>query len=152
MKYDSKKDTLKHINRVKELLNNASIEIKRRGEIHDNSKLESPEKEIFDVFTPKLSNSTYGTEEYNTFLVDMKVALDHHYKNNSHHPQYYNNGVDDFDLFDLLEMFFDWKASTERHNDGDIYKSIEINKERFNLSEQVKSIYINTAKRLGYKK
>lgn len=47
-------------------------------------------------------------------------------------------------------MFFDWKAAGERHADGNIYKSIEINKDRFKLSEQTVDIFKNTAERLGY--
>lgn len=42
------------------------------------------------------------------------------------------------------------KAATERHADGDIMKSIEINKGRFELSEQLCNIMRNTALRLGY--
>jgi hypothetical protein len=60
------------------------------------------------------------------------------------------NGVNDFDLFDLMEMFFDWKAATERTKDGDIYESVEHNKDRFELSEQVCQIFKNTAERLGW--
>lgn len=91
-----------------------------------------------------------GSEEYKEYLKELKVALDHHYQNNSHHPEHYENGVNGFDLFDLIEMFFDWKAAGERHADGNIYKSIEINKDRFKLSEQTVDIFINTAKRLGW--
>lgn len=152
MIYDSKADTLIHIKRVSQLLTEASIELIRRANVHDNSKLESPEKELFDEFTPKLKNCTYGSDEYQGYLKGLKVALDHHYQNNSHHPEHYENGVNGFDLFDLIEMFFDWKAAGERHADGDIYKSIEINKERFNLSEQVVDILKNTAKNLKYDK
>jgi hypothetical protein len=72
------------------------------------------------------------------------------YQKNSHHPEHYENGVNGFDLFDLMEMFFDWKAAGERHADGNIYKSIEINKDRFKLSEQTVNIFTNTAKRLGW--
>ncbi len=151
MNYDSTIDTLLHIKRVAELLSNASSELIRRATVHDNSKLESPEKEIFDEFTPKLKNSTYGSEEYKEFLSSMRVALDHHYKMNTHHPEHYPGGVNDFDLFDLLEMFFDWKAATERHADGNIYRSIEINKERFALSDQIANIFKNTAERLNWK-
>lgn len=145
--YDSKADTLLHIKRVNELLGKASTELIKRGAVHDNSKLESPEKEMFDEYTPKLKHSTYGSDEYKDFLKELKVALDHHYKNNSHHPEHYENGVDGFDLFDLIEMFFDWKAASERHADGNIFKSIEINTKRFNLSSQIRNIFINTAKR-----
>ncbi len=150
MNYDSKADTLLHIKRVSELMTNASIELIRRANIHDNSKLESPEKELFDEFTPKLKGCTYGSDEYKEYLKELKVALDHHYENNSHHPEHYENGVNGFDLFDLIEMFFDWKAAGERHSDGNIYRSIEINSERFDLSEQTCEIFINTAKRLGW--
>ena len=97
-----------------------------------------------------MKNSTYGSADYKEQLKGLKVALDNHYKNNSHHPEHYENGVNDFDLFDLVEMFFDWKAATERHDNGDIMKSIDINKERFELSEQLCDIMRNTAVRLGY--
>lgn len=152
MKYDSKIDTLLHIKRVSQLLTEASIELIKRANVHDNSKLESPEKEFFDEYTPKLKGSTYGSEEYKGFLKGLKVALDHHYENNSHHPEHYENGINGFDLFDLIEMFMDWIAATERHDDGDILKSIEINKERFNMSGQLCDILRNTAIRLNYTK
>lgn len=145
--YDSKADTLLHIKRVAQLLTEASSELIRRANVHDNSKLENPEKELFDEYTPKLKNCTYGSDEYKQYLKELKVALDHHYANNSHHPEHYKEG---FDLFDLIEMFFDWKAATERHADGDIFKSIEINQKRFQLSDQLCDIFRNTAIRLGY--
>jgi len=150
MVYDSKPDTLLHIKRVAQLLTEAASELIRRANVHDQSKLESPEKEFFDEFTPKLAGSTYGSDEYKDFLKKLKNGLDHHYKNNSHHPEHYKNGVNGFDLFDLLEMFFDWKAAGERHDNGNIYKSIKFNKERFSLSDQTVSIFENTAKRLGW--
>lgn len=339
MKYDSKADTLLHIKRVAQLLTEASSELIRRANVHDNSKLESPEKELFDEYTPKLKDCTYGSDEYKEYLKGLKVALDHHYQNNSHHPEHtfskevwkdiegyegiyqvsdlgrvkrlestvvrkkqgnftkpeklmkphvtpkgylrlqlskegsiknkfvhslvaetfldkpsgdnlqvnhkdgnklnnkkgnlewltpsenqqhaYDNGlkepvvkyvvhceeldittfgtekmaneliglgyetssgaiwscingknnthlgltftsqnideykelnspINSMNLFDIVEMFFDWKAATERHADGNIMKSIEINKGRFELSEQLCDIMMNTAIRLGY--
>lgn len=150
MKYDSTKDTLLHIKRVSELLNNFATEMIRRGNVHDNSKLESPEKELFDKYTPLLKNTTYGSKEYKEYLKELKIGLDHHYLKNSHHPEHYVDGINNFDLFDLVEMFFDWKAATERHSDGDIYESIDINKDRFNINEQLCQIFRNTAERLGY--
>ena len=150
MKYNSKADTLQHIQRVNELLIFAANKLLIRGVKHDRSKLESPEKELFDEYTPKLKACTYGSEEYKEFLKGLKVALDHHYKNNTHHPEHYKNGVNGFDLFDLIEMFFDWKAATERHADGDIRKSIDINKKRFNISEQLCNIFNNTIDTMGF--
>jgi hypothetical protein len=145
--YDSTAETLKHIKRVNELLLLAAKELLDRAVRHDDSKLKSPEKECFDIITPRLKNSTYGSHEYKATMVEFKTAIEHHQKTNTHHPEYYENGINDFDLFDLVELFFDWKAATERHADGDIMKSIQINKERFGYSEQLASIMVNTVKR-----
>ena len=145
--YDSREDTLKHKDRVKELLTKATEKILERAERHDDSKLESPEKELFDKYTHKLKNTTYGSDEYKSYLKELQVALDHHYANNFHHPEHWENGINDFDLFDLIELFFDWTAATERHADGDIMKSIETNKKRFGISEQICDIFKNTVER-----
>ena len=150
MKYDSTVDTLKHIKRVAELMTQAATELIRRANCHDDSKLKSPEKEAFDKLTPKLKSCTYGSGEYKGYLKELGEALQHHYEFNSHHPEHYRNGVDGMDLFDLIEMFFDWKAASERHEDGDIFRSISHNKGRFKMSEQLVSIFENTAQRLNY--
>jgi len=148
---DSRIDTMKHKFRVAHLITEVAVcELLKRANKHDNSKLESPEVEIFDEMTPKLAGCTYGSEEYKGFFDKMKPAFDHHYAQNSHHPEHYKEGVDDMNLFDLMEMFFDWKAASERHNDGNINKSIEVNGGRFKMSQQLIRIFENTAKMLGY--
>lgn len=53
-------------------------------------------------------------------------------------------------LMDLVEMICDWKAATERHDDGDIRKSIELNQGRFGYSDELKQIFLNTIDHLGY--
>lgn len=52
--------------------------------------------------------------------------------------------VSSMNLFDLLEMLIDWYAATKRHNDGNIHRSIEINRDRFNMSDQLVQIFLNT--------
>jgi len=148
--YDSYVDTLLHIKRVNELLLIFIRTLLDRAAVHDQSKLEEPEKSEFDKLTPLLSSLVYGSKEYKASLDKLNNALDHHYKNNSHHPQYYVNGIDGMDLADIVEMFFDWKAATERVKDGSIEKSISLNTERFNMSEQLKNIFLNTAERYGW--
>lgn len=143
-KFDSTKDTLLHIKRVSALLNNFAIELLKRANIHDESKLHNPEKELFDELTPILKNLKYGSLEYQESLDKLKPALDHHYRINSHHPQYYTNGIDGMNLLDLVEMYLDWKAASERTNGGKMLKSIEINKDRFNMSDQLVNIFNNT--------
>lgn len=137
-------ETMRHIERVRNLLNKIVVEIMKRSELHDQSKLESPEVEGFTKYTPMLSKLTYGSPEFNKVKEELGEALNHHYANNRHHPEHHKNGIDDMNLVDLLEMLVDWKASSERHNDGNIRKSIEINGDRFRMSPQLVKIFENS--------
>ena len=145
-------ETGKHMDTVYMFLVQVMRDLKQRALMHDASKLKDPERAIFKEFTPKLKHSTYGSPEYQEFLKQMKVALDHHYTHNRHHPEYYPNGVADMTLVDLLEMLCDWRAAIERHEDGDMLKSIEHNTERFNLSPEMKQLLLNTVKYFGWDK
>lgn len=138
-------NTWEHIARVRDLLSLCIGKLLARSSEHDRSKLRSPEVEAFTEFTPKLAASTYGSAEYEAFRVAMKPALDHHYANNRHHPEHFKEGVNEMNLIDLLEMLCDWKAASERHNNGNIRKSIEVNADRFGLSPQLTRILENTA-------
>jgi len=137
-------ETYQHINNVMHYLSQMQKHLINRMFDHDRTKLSTPEVECFTRTTERLKGLTYGSDEYKECLKDMKVALDHHYANNRHHPEHFENGVFDMNLIDIMEMFCDWYAACQRHDDGDIYKSIEINKKRFNLSEPLTQILINT--------
>lgn len=150
MGYDSREDTLSHIDRVRSLLRDAERNIERRRNYHDQTKLIAPEKPIFDTVTPRLKELTYGSDEYKASLAEMKTALDHHYSHNRHHPEHFKNGIDGMTLLDLTEMLCDWKAAGERHANGSMVKSLEINRERFNISPQVQSVLENTAREMGW--
>lgn len=144
MEYDSTVDTLDHIKKVNRLLIMCVQVLLERANTHDNSKLLPPEKEYYDKYTPILKGLTYGSEEYKENLKVLGEGLKHHYANNSHHPEHYPNGINDMNLFDVLEMLCDWKAATMRHTDGNIYDSLLIGKIRFNISEQLYLILKNT--------
>jgi hypothetical protein len=150
MTYDSTKDTEEHIKTVRGFLGDVVGDLSARSLIHDGSKLEEPEKSMYDEFTPKLRSSTYGSEEYKDFLKDMGAALQHHYAVNSHHPEHYPNGVNGMSLLDVIEMLADWKAAGMRHANGNITQSLEINRKRFNISDQLFEILQNTVKELGW--
>ena len=138
-------DTRTHIERVRNLLNACVLDLLKRAELHDQSKLESPEVELFTEYTDKLKHVTYGSDEYKGFLNKMGPALAHHYANNRHHPEHHKDGINDMNLLDIVEMLCDWKAASERHNDGNIRKSIELNADRFGISPQMVKILENTA-------
>lgn len=140
---DSTQETRDHINQVRIYLMEAAKELIKRGLVHDKSKLESPEKEALDS-CPPIETLEYGTPAYHESCKNIKPALQHHYKLNSHHPQFYSDGINGMNLFDIVEMFFDWKASTERTKDGDIRKSIPINQKRHKINPQLSRIFQNT--------
>jgi hypothetical protein len=68
----------------------------------------------------------------------------HHYAHNAHHPEHWPGGIKDMSLLDLIEMIVDWKAASERHADGDIEKSITINKQRFGYGDELEAIFRRT--------
>ena len=148
MSYDSTADTVKHIQRVQQLLLSVGVNLMKRADSHDQSKLSDIEKEAYDEETPKLRETTYRTPEYFAAFEPMKEAITHHYQHNSHHPEHYANGIDGMSLLDLIEMLVDWKAASERHADGDFLASIEFNQKRFGYTDQMKSVLLNTAREL----
>lgn len=137
-------ETMKHIENVRNNLTTMAVKLLGRAKMHDLSKLSPPEVEIFTEYTSKLRGTTYGSDEYKEMLKEMKPALDHHYSYNRHHPEYHRNGIKDMNLIDIMEMFCDALAAVQRHQDGDIKKSIEINQKRFNYSDDLKSILLNS--------
>lgn len=141
---DSTKATMKHKEWVKDLMGILIDDMVVRSMHHDDSKLEDPEKSLFDNYSSKLKDCTYGSDEYKEFLKGLKPALDHHYSVNPHHPEHYENGVNDMGLVDIIELICDWMASSKRHADGNIYKSIKLNKDRFGMSDQLCKILENT--------
>ena len=136
-----------HVAKVRGNIDHFIGNMANRAFLHDASKFTSAEFDIFEKVSPELRTTTYGTDEYKALLKKLGPALDHHYANNDHHPEHFPNGVNDMDLFQFVEMLCDWKAAVEKHDDGDIYKSLEINKNRFGISDQLYQIMVNTIKR-----
>lgn len=143
----SKHETHLHIHAVRCRIDHFVLEMANRAAVHDASKLEPPEAEGFATCANNLRGLTYGSDEYRAQLAAMKPFLDHHYANNSHHPEHYPEGIAGMDLFDLVEMFCDWWAASERHADGDIMRSIDINEGRFSMPPVLCSIFKNTVNR-----
>lgn len=144
-KKECREETKKHVLFVKRFLDIIVFSLIKRAMCHDKSKLNSPEVRVFAKYTPKLAKSTYGSAEYKGFLKGMGKALEHHYKNNRHHPEYFEDGIKGMNLLDLVEMICDWKAATFRHKDGDLRVSIIKNQKRFGYSDDIKELLLNTA-------
>jgi len=138
------KETQEHVDNVRYFIKTICTRLKARGVLHDYSKFRDPEKEIFIEMTPKLKKSTYPSPEYDSFLKEMKVALDHHYAHNRHHPEFFSKGIEDMNIIDLIELLCDWKSATLRHKKGDLKNSIDEGEKRFGLSPQLAQIFKNS--------
>ena len=149
--YDSRKDTKMHIDKVQLYITVFIGCLSDRAARHDASKLESPEKEVFDEWTPKLKSTMYGSRRYKEMLKEIGPAVEHHYKLNRHHPEHFGDeGIAGMDLIDLIEMFCDWKAASLRHDSGSIKESVRINKDRFNIPPILIDIFENTIDNLNW--
>lgn len=157
---DSSVKTLRHIARVRQLLGEFAAEMIRRGDVHDASKFDPEEKGPLDEMERLIAeegNAPYGSEEYKRRTELLAPMLAHHYVCNSHHPEHHQfeyggdcmHGINGMTLFDLVEMFFDWKAASERGEESALGLSHSI--ERFNIDSQLANILRNTAQRLGYR-
>ena len=138
-------ETYEHIQKVQHFIQIMVKDLLERALKHDQSKLASPEVELFTELTPLLSSMTYGSKEFEESKKKLGPALEHHYANNRHHPEHFPEGIEGMNLLDLIEMFCDWKASSMRHNDGNLLKSVEINAKRFKMTKQLTRIFENTA-------
>lgn len=141
-------ETMRHIEKVRNYLNSVIRNLLNRAEKHDQSKLESPEVEVFTEYTPQLEHLTFGQADYAECKKKMAPALEHHYARNRHHPEHHKNGVNDMTLLDLIEMLVDCKSSSERQNNGNLFKSMESLGNHFGMSAQLIRIMENTAKEL----
>ena len=141
-------DTLAHIRKVQGYLHDVVGRLLGRARVHDRTKLEEPEFSSFAEVSARLNEVEYGSDEYQGLLDELESALDHHYAHTAHHPESIGGGIQGMGLVALTEMLCDWKAASERHEDGSIRDSIEKNQERFEYGDELKGVLHNTAQRL----
>jgi len=146
---ESQKDTIDHVAKVQFNLSTVIENLHERSIVHDRSKFEEPELSGYEGLSQAAKNVTYGTPEYREALAPFKEIIQHHYASNTHHPEHWHLGVTDMSLLDIIEMLADWKAANDRKG-GDFGHSIQVSVNRFNISEQLHAILINTAKELGW--
>lgn len=144
--------THKHIARVRQLLGEFAIEMIKRGDRHDASKFDPVELEPLQRMQDlidKEGQAQFGTDEYKRRTDMLGDMITHHRANNSHHPEHYPNGIAGMDLFDLVEMFFDWKAASERADSSVMHLDAACDK--YDVAPQLRWVLHNTCARLGYK-
>lgn len=143
---DSLSKARKHRNIVSNLINLLIMELHKKAETHDQSKLESPEAEIFAYYPDFIEKSNYMSEEYKSLLKEYNSGIEHHFQNNSHHPEHFKNGINDMNLIEIIEMLCNWKANLK---DGEnIEDMIKKYKKIYRISNELTNILLNTVKLL----
>ena len=145
-------ETWEHIEKVRTNMEVIAKNMANRSNYHDQSKLKEPELKSYSYYGAQLRNYKYGSPEYFQMFnsPEFRVGLDHHYANNSHHPEYYPNGIRGMSMMDILEMMADWKAAAERTKEGNLKDSFAYNKKRFDIPDDIFNMMERTAKELGW--
>jgi hypothetical protein len=147
--YNFDVDLQDHKTKVSRYLSKLSTVLLDRGYRHDDSKLTSPEYDMYRDITSELQQYEYNSPEYKNISNSraFKDAWMHHAQENSHHPDHYPNGVSDMDLVDIMEMLCDWYSASQRHENASWRDGFNSNCEQFNIDDQLKSILWNTFNR-----
>lgn len=111
---------------------------------HDSSKFCLEERGPYESVFNTLQNSEYGSNEHKEALDIIKPAIDHHYKENRHHPEHFEDGISGMNLVDICEMISDWKAASDRKGSDVRNFIITVAKKKYNMSDDLTSILLNT--------
>ena len=136
-----------HIKDIQEILNKLSFKLINRGKEHDDSKFKDPEFSEFSQTVEMDSLIEYGSEEHKNKQKKLEGVINLHHYNNTHHPEHWENGIEDMTLLDLLEMITDWSVASKKYKNGDVYKSLDINCKKYSISPQLKKILLNIIER-----
>ena len=140
-----------HIARVRELMEEAIVQLGERALEHDESKFDPEELgplEALDALIEREGQAPFGTPEYVRRTAMLGPMLEHHYAHNSHHPEHFEQGVAGMTLLDVLEMLIDWKAASERGEESAMNLTVAC--ARFKIEPQLAAILYNTARHFGW--
>lgn len=132
-----------HISRVRRHINTFIQLLIRRAENHDKSKLEEPELSWWKEMD-KEPRYPYGSEEYKQKIKRWNKVFKHHYQYNRHHPEYYEYGVSEMTLIDIVEMMCDWLGYKDTTTVTEALKVCDEQMARYDISEELRQIIFNT--------
>ena len=149
-------DLSDHKSRVRALLSDAENILVEAGRQHDNSKLSPLEASFYvdPVWELGHNGPKFGTPEHKAITDKMGPGWEHHMQHNAHHIGHHKNGVQDMNLFLLLEMVCDWIAASERRGGKFDFDKSWANASRdkkndaIRIPDELRSILKNTAEAL----
>lgn len=108
--------------------------LEARSIVHDVSKFQEDEFDGFVEADAMSLYKEYGSSDYHKKLKENKgIAL--HLSRNTHHPEFYPNGISDMTFLDIVEMVIDWKSASETYG-NDFMGSIDYSIKRFGADEK----------------
>lgn len=128
---------MEHKARVKQWIEVFIKELRRRADIHDDSKLREPEISGWRAMD-KEPRYKYGTKEYFDKVDKYKWLMEQHWKSNRHHPEYWTLNPDkqSRDLIDIIEMLSDWLGySSKKPSYKEAKKLVEEQTKRYDLDK-----------------
>lgn len=96
--------------------------LKKRGECHDASKFNLPERKpyIYLSWWHKCKNEGIDYNYPANVETEVNAAIEHHKKINLHHPESHKD-VNDMELLDIVEMVCDWTAMAQEYRNKSCY-------------------------------
>lgn len=127
---------IRHREIVKKNFNQFIQKLQERSDLHDLSKYKEDEFGGFAELDSKEIFKLYDTdqEEYKKRIKEND-GIRLHYERNSHHPEYYKEGISEMTFLDILEMVIDWKSACETYG-TDFADSVEKSIARFKPDEK----------------
>lgn len=132
-----------HRDSVRKKLMFIASEIQKRADNHDLSKLQKPEIEWL-IEMDKEPRYPYGTDEYFDKMKRWQKFFDHHYAINRHHPDHFENGVNDMTLVDVVEYLVDIISYIDELHISQAVDIVDKQKGRFKIDDQLADILKNT--------
>lgn len=132
-----------HITRVRKHIATFVRLLIKRSLNHDNSKLQDPELTLWKEMD-KEPRYPYGSEEYKEKMKRWEKVFKHHYSYNRHHPEFYENGVNDMTLVDIVEMMCDWLGYKQAISITEALNVCDEQMKRYNISNELRQVIFNT--------
>ena len=136
-----------HKARVAWYLLKACAALIKRAIRHDLSKYGPEEAPAYSRALPSLQDADYASDQYAAAIHLLGPALQHHYANNTHHPEHWPN-ITQMSPLDLIEMLCDWKAAADGHKASNFTHSLQLNQTRFHYDTPTADVLTSAAKEI----
>ena len=108
-----------------------AMELAKRCLVHDNSKLEDDEIELFSRIP---SDDMECTKPHKALNDEDKKLITLHWSRNSHHPEFYND-YHEMSEIDVIEMCCDWHSRTVQFGTELIPYLLDVQRKRFGFDD-----------------